>query len=98
MTDNEIIIYTSLVEKNICVGNRWFHSRKGRENVFFEYDAKWLQHPEKFALEPALQNHRRNVSHTSKYEYLWCHRRFCTRSMGTHSYASKRKFKSKKPK
>lgn len=36
------------------MGKLWFHSRKGRQGASFEYDGKWLEHPEKFALEPAL--------------------------------------------
>jgi len=37
------------------VGRLWCHRRNGRESATFEYDPSWLQHPERFALEPALQ-------------------------------------------
>ncbi len=37
------------------VGRLWCHRRNGRESATFEYDPGWLQHPERFALEPALQ-------------------------------------------
>lgn len=50
----EVIVSISLGNESIRVGKLWFHARKGRESVSFEYDQKWLTHPEKFALEPAL--------------------------------------------
>lgn len=55
MSSKEVIVSISLGGEDICVGKLWFHIRKGRESASFEYDKKWLQHPEKFALEPALR-------------------------------------------
>jgi serine/threonine-protein kinase HipA len=37
------------------VGRLWAVGSRGREGASFEYDAEWLRHPERFALEPALQ-------------------------------------------
>jgi serine/threonine-protein kinase HipA len=54
MTSKEVIVSISLGEENIRVGKLWFHLRGTRESASFEYDEKWLKHPEKFALEPAL--------------------------------------------
>jgi len=51
----EIFVYITLGENNIFIGRLWFHSRKGKESVSFEYDKSWLIHPERFALEPALK-------------------------------------------
>lgn len=50
----EVLVYISLDGVDIQVGNLWFNYSKGRERATFQYDTKWLQHPEKFALEPAL--------------------------------------------
>ncbi len=55
MSSKEVMVSISLGDENIRVGKLWFHVRKGRESASFEYDKKWLKHPEKFALEPALQ-------------------------------------------
>jgi len=55
MSNNEVFVYVSLEGKDILSGKLWFHNRKGRESASFEYDKDWLSHPERFALEPALQ-------------------------------------------
>ena len=55
MNTKEVIVSISLGSENIRVGKLWFHVRKGRESASFEYEKKWLEHPEKFALEPALK-------------------------------------------
>jgi len=55
MSSKEIIVSISLGNETVRVGTVWFHVRKGRESASFEYDKSWLNHPEKFALEPALQ-------------------------------------------
>jgi serine/threonine-protein kinase HipA len=36
------------------VGRLWAHARKAKQSATFEYDARWLSHPERFSLEPAL--------------------------------------------
>jgi serine/threonine-protein kinase HipA len=55
MSSKEVIVSISLGDKNIRVGKLWFHMRGSRESASFEYDKKWLEHPEKFALEPILK-------------------------------------------
>lgn len=55
MSSREVIVSISLGCENIRVGKLWFHTRKGRESASFEYEKKWLQHPERFSLEPALK-------------------------------------------
>jgi len=55
MNNKEVIVSISLGNENVRIGKLWFHVRKGRESASFEYDKKWLQHPEKFTLEPALK-------------------------------------------
>ena len=54
MNSKEAIVSISLGGEDIRVGTLGFHVRSGRESASFEYDKKWLGHPEKFALEPAL--------------------------------------------
>lgn len=51
----EVIVWISLGSENIPIGRLWFHVRNGKESASFEYDQNWLEHPEKFALEPALK-------------------------------------------
>lgn len=51
----EIIVWVSLGQEAIRVGKLWFHIKGHKESASFEYDKQWLHHPERFALEPALQ-------------------------------------------
>lgn len=55
MTDRTALVYADLEGEPHLVGRLWAHVRKGRESATFEYDPGWLQSPERFALEPALQ-------------------------------------------
>ena len=55
MSSRKVTVSISLDEETFRVGILWFHVRKGRESAAFEYDVSWLEHPERFALEPALQ-------------------------------------------
>lgn len=52
--DREILVYLDLHGTPVLVGRLWSRVRSGRESASFEYDASWLGHPERFALEPAL--------------------------------------------
>ena len=54
MTDRQLLVYVDLDGKLHLVGRLWARSRQGRESATFEYDASWLKHPSRFALEPAL--------------------------------------------
>ena len=54
MTDKQLLVYVDLEGEPQLVGRLWARSRKGRESASFEYDASWLKHPSRFALEPAL--------------------------------------------
>lgn len=53
--DTEVLVYVELGGDAVLAGHLWARARKGRESAGFEYDAEWLKHPERFALEPALQ-------------------------------------------
>jgi serine/threonine-protein kinase HipA len=55
MSSQEILVSISLGSEDIRIGKLWFHSRGHKESASFEYDKEWLDHPEKFALEPALK-------------------------------------------
>jgi serine/threonine-protein kinase HipA len=54
MSDTEALVYVDLAGAPALVGRLWSRARKGREGATFEYDKTWLEHPERFALEPAL--------------------------------------------
>ncbi len=54
MSSKEVIVSISLGGEDVRVGKLWFHIRGSRESSTFEYDKKWLEHPERFSLEPAL--------------------------------------------
>lgn len=53
--DTEALVYVDLHGEPTLVGCLWARTRKGRDSASFEYDKAWLNHPERFALEPALQ-------------------------------------------
>lgn len=55
MSSKEVIVWVSLGEENIRVGKLWFHLKGRKQSSSFEYDRKWLNHPERFALDPALK-------------------------------------------
>ena len=55
MTSQQIDVSIDLGKETHKVGNLWFHQRGSRQSASFEYDQNWLNHPEKFALDPALQ-------------------------------------------
>ncbi len=52
--DGESLVHVELNGETIQVGRLWSRMRGVRESATFEYDASWLTHPERFALEPAL--------------------------------------------
>ncbi len=54
MADKQVFVYVDLASGPAFVGRLWSRFRNRRESATFEYDAAWLTHPERFALEPAL--------------------------------------------
>ncbi|MCY3845894.1 MAG: HipA domain-containing protein [Acidobacteria bacterium] len=52
--EREVLVFVDLQGTPIEAGRLWWRSRGGRESASFEYDAAWLEHPERFALDPAL--------------------------------------------
>jgi serine/threonine-protein kinase HipA len=53
--DRQIFVYVDLDNSPHLVGRLWLRVRNRTESATFQYDAAWLQNPERFALEPALQ-------------------------------------------
>jgi serine/threonine-protein kinase HipA len=53
--DREVLVYVDLRGAARLAGRLWARLRKDRENATFEYDRSWLQHAERFSLEPALK-------------------------------------------
>lgn len=53
--DQEVFVYVDLNGTPHLVGRLWLRVRKRVESATFRYDESWLQNPERFALEPALQ-------------------------------------------
>jgi serine/threonine-protein kinase HipA len=61
MSDRTAYVYVDLDGKPVLVGTLYARFRKNRESATFTYDASWLNHPSRFALEPALVLH--DLSH-----------------------------------
>jgi len=55
MSDRHVYVYLDFRGEPTLVGELWSRAPKGRETSSFRYDAGWLTHPERFALEPALR-------------------------------------------
>ena len=53
--ENEILTYIDLKGSPTLVGHLWIRSKQGRQSVSFEYDKSWLNMPNRFSLDPALQ-------------------------------------------
>ncbi len=53
--DQQILVYVDLDNTPHLVGRLWLRVRNRTESATFQYDETWLQNPEHFALEPALQ-------------------------------------------
>lgn len=53
--DREVLVYVDLNGVPHLVGRLWARTRKNKEGATFEYDAAWLEHRERFPLEPALK-------------------------------------------
>jgi len=52
--DSEVLVYVDLDGVPHLAGHLWTRLRNNKESATFEYDAEWLRHPDRFALEPAL--------------------------------------------
>lgn len=55
MMDKEALVYLDLDGRPHLVGRLWARARKDKESATFEYDKTWLEHKERFSLEPALK-------------------------------------------
>jgi serine/threonine-protein kinase HipA len=55
MSSKEVLVSIALGSDTVRVGRLWFHVRGHKTSASFEYDKKWLDHSEKFSLEPALK-------------------------------------------
>src|SRR5579863_10779679 len=53
--EKEVFVYADLQGTPHLVGRLWARIRNDRESATFEYDKRWLTHPERFSLEPALR-------------------------------------------
>ncbi len=53
--DRETCVHVELGGGTEPVGRLYTHVRRGRETVTFEYETAWLNHAERFALDPALK-------------------------------------------
>ena len=53
--EKEILVYIDLQGTPQLVGRLWARIRKDREGATFEYDTSWLNHSDRFSLEPALK-------------------------------------------
>jgi serine/threonine-protein kinase HipA len=54
VTDTQALVHVDLDGVPVPVGRLWARVRRGRESASFEYDPRWLAHPDRFSLEPAL--------------------------------------------
>lgn len=55
MSNRKVHVYVELDENLHYVGQLWSRSTRGKEGASFQYDQEWLNHQERFAIEPALE-------------------------------------------
>jgi len=53
--EKKVLVYVHIQGTLHLVGRLWARVRKDRETGTFEYDHRWLAHPKRFSLEPALK-------------------------------------------
>ena len=53
--EKDVFVYVDLDGVPHQVGRLWARVRKNKEGATFEYNDAWLQHPNRFSLEPALK-------------------------------------------
>jgi serine/threonine-protein kinase HipA len=53
--ERQVFVYVDLDGVPHLVGRLWGRVRKIKEGATFEYNDAWLQHPNRFSLEPALK-------------------------------------------
>lgn len=52
--EHQLFVYMDMGRTPVLVGRLWTRRRQRAESATFLYDAGWLRHPDRFALEPAL--------------------------------------------
>jgi serine/threonine-protein kinase HipA len=70
MGSKEQYVSIQLGDDTIPVGKLWCHQRGMRQSASFEYEQNWLKHPERFALDPALQQ-TKGAFHTQADQMLF---------------------------
>ncbi len=53
--EKDVFVYVDLAGVPHLVGRLWARVRKNKEGATFEYNDAWLEHPNRFSLEPALK-------------------------------------------
>lgn len=53
--EKDVFVYVDLAGVPHLVGRLWTRVRKNKEGATFEYNKAWLEHPNRFSLEPALK-------------------------------------------
>ncbi len=54
MSESQVFVHVDLRGEPVLVGRLWVRVVRGRQSASFEYTREWLQHRERFALEPNL--------------------------------------------
>lgn len=52
--ERELFVYVDMRGQAVLAGRLWTRARRRTESATFLYDAGWLEHPDRFSLEPAL--------------------------------------------
>lgn len=53
--EQSVLVYVDLMGDTFLVGQLWSRFRNGKESMSFEYDRNWLNHPNRFSLDPSLR-------------------------------------------
>jgi serine/threonine-protein kinase HipA len=61
--ERQVFVYVDLDGVPHLVGRLWGRVRKNEEGATFDYNDAWLQHPNRFSLEPAFKTRPRTISY-----------------------------------
>ena len=53
--DRRVLVYSGRGDFSGSMGRLWLRLRANRGSASFQYDPGWLQHPARFAMDPALE-------------------------------------------
>ncbi len=71
MNDRTVLVVVDIDHHPILAGRLHMRARRGRQSASFEYDARWLSYPGRFALDPVYLPLGKGTFHTTGGQVLF---------------------------